>query len=47
MNYQKTSILQLKRGQKYKKNTQRLQGGAIKMVPENLRWCWKDGALPF
>ena len=23
------------------KNTQRLQGVAIKVVPENLSWCWK------
>ena len=40
MYYQKTSILQLKNGQKYK-NTHRLEGGAMKMVPEILRWCWK------
>ena len=33
MYYQKTSILQLKGGQKYLKNTHRLQGGAMKMVP--------------
>ena len=32
MYYQKTSISQLKSDQKYKKNTHRLQGGAIKMV---------------
>ena len=30
---QKTSILQFKNGQKYTKNTHRLQGGAMKMVP--------------
>ena len=40
MYYQKTNILQLKSGQKYK-NIHRLQGGAMKMVPEILRWCWK------
>ena len=33
MYYQKTSISQLKSGKKYKKNTHRLQVGAMKMVP--------------
>ena len=35
MYYQKTSILQSKSGQTYRKknNTHRLQGGAMKMVP--------------
>ena len=32
MYYQKASILQLQSGQKYK-NTHRLQGGVMKMVP--------------
>ena len=46
MYYQKTIILQLKSGQKYKKNTRRLQCGAMKMVQEILSaveklkmWC--------
>ena len=33
MYYQKTSILQLKSGKKYKKIPHRLQGGVMKMVP--------------
>ena len=33
MYYQTTSISQSKSGQKYKKSTYRLQGGAVNMVP--------------
>ena len=31
----------IKKWPKVKTNTQRSQGGAIKMVPEMFTWCWK------